>query len=134
MLEVVVQCFFGKRTTTSTRLKSISYGWKKKKSISKILGLNQSLILVGQVRDFGIEVRVGENHPRIWIIKNYVGKYCDNYGSSLKLHLIVLKTSVTLQSILFPLLTWLSKLIVPPSRTLQSLSCTLLTRSLVLSL
>jgi hypothetical protein len=58
------------------------YEHVEKKSISKILGLNQSLILVGPVSDFGIEVRVGENHPRIWIIKNYIGNSHDNYWVS----------------------------------------------------
>ncbi len=30
-------------------------------------------------------MKVGENHPRIRIIKNYVGKCCDNYAISIKL-------------------------------------------------
>jgi hypothetical protein len=43
------------------------------KSVTEIFGLNQLPILVGAIRDFGIEVRVSENYLRIWIIKNYVG-------------------------------------------------------------
>lgn len=36
--------------------------------------LNQSLILVGPLTQFGIELKRGENHPRIWIIRdnNYI--------------------------------------------------------------
>jgi hypothetical protein len=32
------------------------------------------------IRYLEIEMKVSENHPRIRIIKNYNGKYCDNYA------------------------------------------------------
>jgi hypothetical protein len=64
--------FFARRTTTSIRKRIKSQNVKKRRNrLSKILDLNHSLILVGPVIEFGIEVRIGENHPRIWIIKNY---------------------------------------------------------------
>ena len=33
-------------------------------------------------------MKVGENHPRIRLIKNYIGKYCDNYAEYLEAKII----------------------------------------------
>jgi hypothetical protein len=56
--------FFARRTTTSIRKRIKSQNVRKRKNrLSKILDLNHSLILVGLVIEFGIEVRIGENHP-----------------------------------------------------------------------
>ena len=37
----------------------------KEKSVTKIFGLNQLLIPDVPIKDFGIEMRVSKNHPRI---------------------------------------------------------------------